>query len=102
MPCKMAMVGLQEMQDKFKGRDFEILSIDQREQAEQVSHFIKAKNYGFHVLLDSEGDVGNLYGVRGIPTLILVDKKGVIQWLQVGNSGDEQALTREVERLLKE
>jgi peroxiredoxin len=101
-PCKMEMPLLQDMQDKLKGRDFEILSIDQGETSEQVGYFIKAKKYGFHVLLDSDGAVGGLYGVPGIPTLVLVDKKGVIQSLQVGYNGDEDALEKEVERLLKE
>src|SRR5258707_3798934 len=39
-PCRMAMVGLQGLQEKFKDRGFEMLSVNQGEPASQVSQFI--------------------------------------------------------------
>jgi peroxiredoxin len=101
-PCRMAMVGLQTLQDKFKDRGLEILSVNQAEPADQVSQFINRKKYGFHVVLDSDGSVSAKYGVRAIPTLVLVDKNGIIQWLQVGYDQDESGLQQAVERLIKQ
>ena len=101
-PCRMAMPGLQELQDKFKDRGLEILSINQGETAEPVRNFIQRKKYSFHVVLDRDGAVGGNYGVRGIPTLVLVDKKGVVQWLRVGYSGNDDALRQLLERLTRE
>jgi peroxiredoxin len=98
----MAMPGLQELQDKFKDRGLEILSINQGETAEPVRNFIQRKKYSFHVVLDQDGAVGGNYGVRGIPTLVLVDKKGVVQWLRVGYSGNDDALRQLLERLTRE
>jgi hypothetical protein len=40
--------------------------------------------------------------VQGIPTLVLVDKKGVVQWLRVGYSENEDDLRQLVEKLTKE
>jgi len=101
-PCRMAMPGLQELQDKFKDRGLEILSINQGETAEPVRNFIQRKKYSFHVVLDQDGAVGGNYGVRGIPTLVLVDKKGVVQWLRVGYSGNDDELRQRLERLTRE
>jgi peroxiredoxin len=101
-PCRMAMPDLQDLQDKFKDRGFEILSVNQGESAEQVRNFIQRKKYTFHVVLDQDGAVGGKYGVRGIPTLVLVDKKGVVQWLSVGYSGNDDDLRQLLERLTKE
>ncbi len=101
-PCRMAMPGLQDLQDKFKDRGLEILSVNQGETAEQVSSFIQRKKYTFHVVLDQDGAVGGKYGVKGIPTLVLVDKKGVVQWLRVGYSENEDDLRQLVEKLTKE
>jgi peroxiredoxin len=101
-PCRMAMPDLQGLQDKFKDRGLEILSVNQGESAEQVSSFIQRKKYTFHVVLDQAGAVGSKYGVQGIPTLVLVDKKGVVQWLRVGYSENEDDLKQLVERLTKE
>jgi peroxiredoxin len=101
-PCRMAMPGLQELQDKFKDRGLEILSVNQGETAEPVRNFIQRKKYSFHVVLDQDGAVGGKYGVRGIPTLVLVDKKGMVQWLRVGYSGNDDELRQLLERLTRE
>jgi len=101
-PCRMAMVGLQTLQDKYKGQGLEILSLNQGEPADQVRQFINRKKYGFHVVLDADGNIGAKWGVRGIPTLVLVDKSGVIQWLQVGYNKDESEMQQAVERLIKQ
>ena len=100
-PCRMAMVSLQELQDKNKNQALEILSLNQGEPADNVRQFISRKKYGFHVLLDPQGDVSTKYGVRAIPALVLIDKNGVIQRLQVGYSPNESELQQTVERLLK-
>jgi peroxiredoxin len=99
VPCRMEMVDLQSLQDKFKDRNFEILSLDQGEDAEQVRQFITRKQYGFHVLLDSDGQVSAKYGVRAIPGLVLVDKNGIIQWLQVGYTANDNDLEKKIESL---
>ena len=100
-PCRMEMVDLQAMLDDFKGRDFEILSADQGETADQVKPFIEKRKYGFHVLLDADQSVANRYGVRGIPTLVLVDTNGVIQWLQVGYAKGDSHLKDKIDALTK-
>jgi peroxiredoxin len=99
-PCRMEMVDLQTLLDKFKGKSFEILSLDQGEDAELVGGFISRKSYGFHVLMDSQGQASGLYGVQAIPSLVLVDKNGVIQWLSVGYGGDDKDLQQKIEALL--
>lgn len=101
-PCRSAMPGLQGLQDKFKGKGLEVLSLDQNEEAGVVRRFIAQNNYSLHVVLDSGSQVGSQYGVRGIPTLVLVDKKGYVQWIRVGYSGDDDELTGLVDRLTKE
>jgi peroxiredoxin len=101
-PCRMAMPGLQDLADKFKDRDLEILSVDQGESANQVRNLIERQKYTFHVVLDQNQAVGNKYGVQGIPTLVLVDKKGVVQWMRVGYSENEDDLRQLVEKLTKE
>jgi peroxiredoxin len=100
-PCRMAMPGLQSLQDEFGERGLEILSVNQRESAEQVGDFIRRKGYGFHVLLDPDAAVAAKYFVRGIPTLLLVDKKGVVRWIRVGYSPGDSDLRRVLEGLIK-
>ena len=44
---------------------------------------------------------GMLYGIEGIPTLVLIDKQGVVQSVHVGFSPDiETKLAQELDTLL--
>lgn len=95
------MPGLQSVQDDFKGRGLEILSVNQGESSEQAGAFMKKKGYGFHVLLDADSAIANDYGVRGIPTIVAVDKTGVVRWIRVGYRPDDSDLREVLERLLK-
>jgi peroxiredoxin len=100
-PCKMAMPGLQSIQDDFKGRGLEILSLNEGESAEQAGGFIKKKGYGFRVLLDAGSAIGASYGVRGIPTLVVVDKQGIVRWIRIGYSPNDSDLRQTLDTLLR-
>jgi peroxiredoxin len=94
-PCRMEMISLDSLRSKYTNSDFEILSLDQGESAEQAKQFVDRRKYGFHVLLDS-GQVSAAYGVRAIPDLVLIGKDGVIQWLQVGYQKDDDQLEKKI------
>lgn len=98
-PCRMEMVELQSLQDKFKDKGFEILSLNQGEASDDVKRFIDRRKYDFHVLLDSDGAASAKYGVRAIPTLVLIDKDGIIQWLQVGYESKSGKLEQKIQSL---
>ena len=101
-PCKAAMPGLQDLSDKFKDHGLEVVTIDQGESVAQVQYFMERKKYSLQVLLDHDGAVGDKYGVRGIPTSVLIDKRGIVQSIAVGNLWSEEELNRRVERITKE
>jgi peroxiredoxin len=100
-PCKAALPGLQDLTDNFRDRGLEVLTIDQGESVDQVRYFIDRRKYSFRTLLDLDNVVGDAYGVRGIPTSVLVDKAGVVQWISVGKASDEE-MQKRVERVTKE
>jgi peroxiredoxin len=101
-PCRMAMPGLQTIHEQLAERGVQILSVNQGDEAEQVRAFIGKKRYTFRVLLDSQNAIGDLYGVRAIPTMVVVDKHGVVRWIHVGYSHADSELRELLERLVKE
>ena len=98
----MAMPDLQDLADKYKARGFEILSVNQGEPADQVSNFLQSRKYTFHGVLDPDQAVGHQFGVQAIPTLVLVDKKGVVQFIRVGYAENEDDLRQLVEKLTRD
>ena len=49
-----------------------------------VREFAKRQNMEFPILLDTGNRVHRLYGIRGIPTTIIVDPDGVITAKRTG------------------
>ncbi|MBW2598307.1 MAG: TlpA family protein disulfide reductase [Deltaproteobacteria bacterium] len=66
------------MKSKYKEKGFEILNIDIQESKEKVSAYANEHKLPYKVLLDMDGRVASMYGVRGVPTKILINKDGTI------------------------
>jgi peroxiredoxin len=84
-PCKEEMPSMEALHQKFKERGFVFLTISvDYEEAKKVKEFIQKHRYTFPVLLDPKCMTLDLYGVKGIPTTILIDKKGKMIGRAVG------------------
>lgn len=77
-PCREEMRSMEKLYTEFKNRDFTILAVDFQEDSETVKAFRKDFNLNFPILLDSDGKVGLMYGVRGIPATYLIDREGYV------------------------
>ena len=87
-PCKREIPAIKAAYDKFHGPDFDIVSVAVWEQSVSAS-IDTAKVYGIqwnHILDAKEGPT-KLYGVDGIPHLILIGPDGTI--LKRGLRGEE-------------
>jgi peroxiredoxin len=68
-----------------KGLRFLAISVDQGPTAaDEVRKFVEEFKLGFVPLLDPKHRVLDLYGVTGIPTTFLIDRKGVIVAKEMG------------------
>ncbi len=61
-----------------------VLAVNSEEDATTVRQFIQTHGYGFPVLLDLQSDVSALYQVRGLPTTVVIDREGRIQYIHTG------------------
>ena len=78
-PCVAEMPSMEKLYQELKGEDFELLAISVDESgAEAVTPFIEKHNLGFPVLLDTKGEIKNLYQATGIPESFIIDKDGMI------------------------
>ena len=55
-----------------------LLAISIKESEEKLKSFVRKKKISYPVALDSDGSIAKLYNVRGVPTVIVVDKDGKI------------------------
>ena len=78
-PCVDEMPSMEELYQKFKDKNFEILaiSIDENGRA-MVAEFVRRHKLTFPVLLDSKGMIKSLYGVTAVPESFILDEKGMV------------------------
>jgi len=85
-PCRMEAPVLRTFYQRTHNADagYELLAIsldNTREAAQDAATELKLP---FPVLLDSSGIVSHQYGVEGIPTLMVIDKAGIVRYSTVG------------------
>ncbi len=74
-PCIPALDHLGALAGEFEGRDVRFLSVVP-ESAERIGRFLERHDVAFPVLLDREGATFDAYGVRVVPTTIIIDAEG--------------------------
>jgi peroxiredoxin len=78
-PCVAEMPSMEKLYQELKNKDFELIAVSVDESgAEAVKPFMEKHKLGFPVLLDTKGDIKNLYQTTGIPESFIIDKDGII------------------------
>ena len=84
-PCRMEAPVLRTFYARtHKTADYELLAISLDETHEAAQSAATAWKMPFPVLLDHKGQVSNEYRVEGIPTLVVIDRAGKVQYSSVG------------------
>lgn len=74
--------------------------MDFKEDRDTVAKAVKERGYDFPVLLDETGEVTRNYGVRGTPTVFIIDREGRALGNSVGERNWDSEEGREILRLL--
>ena len=84
-PCRASFPKMQELVTKYKDKDVEFLFVDTWERGKEntetvnkVGKFINENKYSFNIVFDFDDTITAKYKVKGIPTKIVIDKKGNI------------------------
>ena len=102
-PCNELLVHLQEYYDEFKdeGVEFVIISRDTSLTLAGVEPFFKTNEYTFRVLLDTELEVSNDYGVKASPATFIINPDGEIIYQHYAyKTGQEEEILEVIEAYL--
>ncbi len=76
-PCKDEMPSMETLYQRYKERDFALLTISVDEgSSEATRKFIQKNRYSFSVLVDPTGKTLDLFEIDRIPATVIIDKKG--------------------------
>lgn len=101
-PCKESIPHLVELHRKYGKQGLTVLGMCADEDNKALPTFMKLYKIEYPVALASD-QIMRSYGVRGIPMLYVIDKKGKVVALFRGSSPDvEQSLEKLIKNLLAE
>lgn len=83
-PCRLEMPAMERLHREFGRRGMVILTVNYREEPEQIMAFFKEHDLTFTTLLDREERVFGLYRAWSLPTTYLINKKGEIIGRAIG------------------
>ncbi len=103
-PCRREIPSLERLYQSRKDNGLRILAVSvDRTSPSKVASFVADYHMSFPVLLNPNGDVGQRYWARAIPSSFLVDKKGVIRWKVQGSiEWDVPQVVSKIDQLLSE
>jgi len=116
-PCRMVIPTLVEMYNQYKDKGLVVIGFTRiqgfysddkvnigkvpvEEENKLTLEFIKRFNISYPVAIANGKDIFDAYAVNGIPTMIMIDKKGNIKEIEVG-AGDQEKLKEKIKELLK-
>jgi thiol-disulfide isomerase/thioredoxin len=76
--CRIEMPDMEKLHQKFKNKDFAMVTVNLQEPVSQVKKFIKDFKLTYTALLDSDGEVGAHFRITAIPTTFILDKQGIL------------------------
>ncbi len=76
--CRAEIPHFKSIYATYEKQGLEVVNIDIQESKEKVSRFTAQHQLPYRVLLDEEGTVSGVYDIRGVPSMVLVDKNGFI------------------------
>src|ERR1700691_1714679 len=102
-PCRQEMPVLDQLYRKYKPAGFTLLGVNVEPKSADALAFLKATPVSFPILFDTQSKVSTLYEVAGMPSTVIVDRKGTVRYVHQGyKPGDESQYQDQIRSLLRE
>jgi peroxiredoxin len=85
-------------QEIIDSKDIVLLTINNQEDKSVVTNFIRRGEYVLPILLDQEGEVGELYKITTLPATFFINKKRMVKEIYIGVL-NKQEIKNKVENL---
>lgn len=77
-PCRAEMPDLQRLADKYRHSDIAIVGVNEGESAERARAFADSLGIRFPIWIDAAQRYGRTYAVLGLPTTVILDRRGIV------------------------
>ncbi len=88
-PCRKELPSIDKLNREYKDKGLVVLGIND-EDSGTVKSFLKKNEYSLTVLMDGKREVHRMYGASAIPTVIIMDRDGVIKAHYIGGRSEQE------------
>ncbi len=101
-PCRVSLPHLDDLQRRYAGSGLSVVGVSS-EDAPIVASFVREMPVHYGVVADPDAHMPRAFGVVSLPTLVLIDKRGVVREVAVGyDPANDGRLESMIQALLAE
>jgi thiol-disulfide isomerase/thioredoxin len=102
-PCRQEMPVLEQLYRKYKPAGFTLLGVNVEPKSGDALGFLKSTPVSFPILFDTTSKVSTLYEVSGMPSTVILDRKGNVRYVHHGyKPGEESEYLDQIRTLMRE
>lgn len=102
-PCRQEFPVLDQIYAKYKPMGFTLVGINVESERADAERFLGTQRVSFPILFDPKNTVSGSYGVKAMPTTVLVDRQGRVRWQHMAyKPGDEAKYIEQLRAVLRE
>lgn len=102
-PCREEMPVLEQLYKKYKPAGFTLLGVNVEPKSADAVGFLKSTPVSFPILFDPDSKVSKLYEVSGMPSTVILDRKGNVRFIHHGyKPGEESEYLDQIRTLMRE
>lgn len=84
IPCRASFPALDTLNKELGNKGFVVIAVNVDEERQKADQFLSARPHTMTVAFDPQGKVAEAFKLRGMPSTILVDRRGTIRFTHMG------------------
>jgi peroxiredoxin len=102
-PCRQEMPLLEDIYKKYNKLGFTLIGVNVEPDSKAADDWLKQTPVTFPILYDKDSKVSRLYDVSGMPSTVIIDRKGNLRYLHHGyKPGDEGEYLNNIRAMIRE
>jgi thiol-disulfide isomerase/thioredoxin len=102
-PCRQEMPLLENIYKKYNKMGFTLIGVNVEPDSKAADAWLQQTPVSFPVIYDKDSTVSRAYNVAGMPSTVIIDRKGNIRVLHQGyKAGDENGYQDNIRMLVRE
>jgi cytochrome c biogenesis protein CcmG/thiol:disulfide interchange protein DsbE len=100
-PCRKSFPWMNALQSKLGSQGLQVVGVNLDEKSDDAARFLKENPAQFAVLLDPKGVTPGQYGIKGMPSSLLIGRDGKVIFEHSGfNEADRAELEKKIQTAL--